>query len=118
MISVHDMKLELTVIKRVVFKGSLEFFDSLLQIYSSNLKLETPSVNVVCLLIQFMMKKPNKFSICYRSFARIDQLKRLVNSVHEGKKYHKCSICDRSFARTDHLKGHVKSAHEGKMLNG
>ena len=44
-------------------------------------------------------------------FARKDQLKIHVDSVHEEKNLHKCSICEQIFVRRDQFKRHV---HEGK----
>ena len=37
-----------------------------------------------------------------------------MESVHEEKKPHKCPICDHSFSQKNDLKRHVESVHEGK----
>ena len=42
-------------------------------------------------------------------------MKSHIDAIHGGKKPHKCSICDRSFAGKDKLKRHVNSVHQDKI---
>ena len=44
----------------------------------------------------------------------ISNLKRRIESVHEGKKPFKCNICEANFSRKDGLKTHVMNIHEQK----
>ena len=59
-------------------------------------------------------KKKYKCLKCDASFTRRPNLKRHVESVHEGKKPFKCSICDSSFAQSGNLKKHIATVHEGQ----
>ena len=59
-------------------------------------------------------KKPFKCNICDSSFSRNTHLNAHIASVHEGKKPFKCNICDASFTQRKNLNGHIASVHEGK----
>ena len=52
-------------------------------------------------------------SICNALFSRKTDLKRHVETVHEGKRTH-CHLCSASFSRKTDLKRHVETVHEGK----
>merc|ERR1712008_250309 len=52
-------------------------------------------------------------TICGTSFGRISDLKRHIETVHEGKRTH-CPQCSASFARKTDLKRHIETVHEGK----
>jgi len=39
-------------------------------------------------------------------------LRRHVNSVHDGKKDHVCDFCDKAYTRAEHLKAHIANVHE------
>jgi uncharacterized Zn-finger protein len=58
--------------------------------------------------------KPFKCSECDLGFAKKAELKRHINSVHDGKKTFKCSICDCIFTKKVELNRHLKKTHEGK----
>ena len=45
---------------------------------------------------------------------RKHNLKKHIESFHEGKKAFVCNICDRRLEQKIHLKNHIKSVHEGK----
>ena len=53
---------------------------------------------------------------CSASFARKNDLKRHIEAVHEGKQA-KCVICSASFSRKTDLKRHVETVHEGKRAH-
>ena len=55
-----------------------------------------------------------KCDICSSLFKTKRQLKKHIESVHEGKKPFKCNICDVSFSQKHNLETHVVSVHEGK----
>ena len=50
--------------------------------------------------------------ICNATYTRPVNLKRHIESVHEGKKPFKCSECDSSFTQSGHLKKHIETVHE------
>ena len=58
--------------------------------------------------------KPLKCDECHSVFKTKQNLKRHIQSVHEGKKQHKCSICDYTFSQKGHVKQHIESVHGGK----
>ena len=53
---------------------------------------------------------------CTASFARKNDLKRHIEAVHEGKQA-KCLVCSASFSRKTDLKRHVETVHEGKRAH-
>merc|ERR1712037_935657 len=74
-------------------------------------------------------KKRAACTICGTSFGRISDLKRHIETVHEGKrktdlkrhmetvhegKRTHCPQCSASFARKTDLKRHIETVHEGK----
>ena len=50
---------------------------------------------------------------CQALFSRKTDLKRHIETVHEGKRTH-CHLCSASFSRKTDLKRHVETVHEGK----
>ena len=59
-------------------------------------------------------QKSHKCSICDNSFSRKFNLKKHIETVHDGKKPHKCSVCDYSCSRNARLKKHIEIVHERK----
>ena len=51
---------------------------------------------------------------CCKSFSRADNLKRHIQTVHEGHKDHKCKSCGKSFSQAGDLKKHIHTVHEGQ----
>ena len=46
---------------------------------------------------------------CCKSFSRADNLKRHIQTVHEGHKDHKCEFCKKKFSTKAHLNYHIKT---------
>ena len=62
--------------------------------------------------------KKLKCRICDKKLSKPGNLKRHVETVHEGSKEHRCQICDKKFGQLGNLKAHVKQVHEGiKITN-
>ena len=57
-------------------------------------------------------KKPFKCNTCDVNFAAKDSLKRHISLVHERKKSFNCNICDCNFATQQNLNGHIATRHE------
>ena len=60
--------------------------------------------------------RPFRCVKCNRCFSQKVNLKRHIESVHEGikpLKCHKCDICDYKTAKKTDLKRHIESVHEG-----
>ena len=54
----------------------------------------------------------HKCESCGKSFARVENLKRHVKTVHEGVKDHKYDSCGKSFSQAGILKKHVEINHD------
>ena len=68
---------------------------------------------------KILQENKNKFkcTLCESaSFTQKHNLKKHIESFHEGKKAFVCNICDRRFVQKIHLKIHIKSAHEGNKI--
>ena len=63
-------------------------------------------------LIEKSKKKELECTYCEKTFARIGDLKRHVNTVHLKLKPYKCFDCDKSYGLQQDLKHHFLSAHE------
>ena len=70
--------------------------------------------------VQFMKLRNHinaQFPICDYSCTRKTNLKKHIDTIHEGKKLHKpykCSICDYSCTKKSNLDDHIYAVHEGK----
>ena len=51
--------------------------------------------------------------VCKKVFTKMNNLKRHIATIHEGKKPFKCDNCDKSFTQKPHLQRHIALAHEG-----
>ena len=56
--------------------------------------------------------KPYTCKICKKGFPRMTNLKRHIDSVHEGKKPYKCQRCDANFGQKSGMKKHLKVVHD------
>ena len=61
-----------------------------------------------------MDDKPFTCKICKKGFPRNTNLKRHIDSVHEGKKPYKCQRCDANFGQLSGVKKHLKTIHDEK----
>ena len=61
-------------------------------------------------------KKQFRCDICNATFGQKQHLNRHVATVHEGKKQFRCDICNANFGYKSDLKKHVSTVHEGKKL--
>ena len=61
-----------------------------------------------------MDDKPYTCKICKKGFPRYTNLKRHIDSVHEGKKPYKCQRCDANFGQKSGMKKHLKAVHDEK----
>ena len=50
--------------------------------------------------------------LCAIGFLANKDLRKHVETVHEGKKPHSCSICDTKFASKHNLNSHVRKVHD------
>ena len=56
--------------------------------------------------------KPFKCNICGKGSASNGEMKKHVETVHEGKKPFKCTTCNSCYTRKTTLNKHIKSVHE------
>jgi uncharacterized Zn-finger protein len=57
-------------------------------------------------------EKPFVCSECGAGFGYVKNLKRHVNTAHNGLKEHKCDLCEFRSARKASVKKHVKAVHK------
>jgi len=50
-------------------------------------------------------------TVCGKTFAKNDSLRRHIEAEHKGIKPHACSLCDKSYSRKDYLDRHIKATH-------
>ena len=60
-----------------------------------------------------MAKKNKKCDLCGKSFTQAGNLKKHINSVHNGQKDHKCDLCLKTFSEAGKLKRHINAVHNG-----
>ena len=63
---------------------------------------------------EFSNNEDYKCESCGKSFSRLDNLKRHMHTVHEGRKDSKCE--DKSFTEAESLKKHIHTVHEGQKI--
>ena len=56
-------------------------------------------------------QKDHKCDSCGKAFSRAGHLKRHIDSVHNGQKDHKCDSCGNAFSQAGNLKTHIDSVH-------
>ena len=59
--------------------------------------------------------KNHKCDSCLKSFSSPMDLKRHINSVHNGQKDQKCDLCGKTFSAAGNLKRHIDAVHNGPM---
>ena len=57
-------------------------------------------------------KKSLKCIDCDKVFSLKGNLKKHIDSAHEGKKSFKCNICDASFSQKGNLNLHIEPVHD------
>ena len=50
-------------------------------------------------------------NICNKAFDRKSNLRKHMETIHEGKRPHLCTICGADFSQQQHLKRHIESIH-------
>jgi uncharacterized Zn-finger protein len=62
------------------------------------------------------MRERNLLNVDFvrKGFPQKGNLKRHIESVHEGKKPYKCKLYEESLSVKRHLKKHIESVHDGK----
>ena len=55
--------------------------------------------------------KKYKCGMCKIGFNDLNNRKRHITTVHEGKKPYSCCMCEKAFGQNSHLKRHFSSAH-------
>ena len=48
---------------------------------------------------------------CDKGFSHPRNLKRHIETIHDGVKKYKCDFCGKDFNQSAHLKGHIINAH-------
>ena len=56
-------------------------------------------------------QKDYKCNSCGKSFSQAQNLKTHINSVHNGVKNNKCDSCGKSFSSSQYLKIHINKVH-------
>merc|ERR1711974_224260 len=51
-------------------------------------------------------------TVCGKTFAKNDSLRRHIEAEHKGIKPHACSLCEKSYSRKDYLDRHIKATHQ------
>ena len=57
-------------------------------------------------------KRLHECHICKRGFKKLNDMKRHVASVHEGRKDFTCNVCYKAFTRKADLNKHIARLHE------
>ena len=78
------------------------------EIYIENIKTEQNEIESTA-DYSTLAKNAQCFQ-CNKTFSRARDLKRHINTVHEGLKPHKCNICGKAY---NDLKRHINSVHDG-----
>ena len=59
--------------------------------------------------------KKYECDLCGKGFSRFS-LKKHIEAVHGGLKNFQCNYCEKSFSQLGNLKRHIQSIHEGAVL--
>ena len=60
-------------------------------------------------------EKKHLCDLCGKGFSRFS-LKKHIEAVHGGLKNFQCNYCEKSFSQLGNLKRHIQSIHEGAVL--
>ena len=58
-----------------------------------------------------MKTEGHKCNTCSKIFTRQNNLKRHINTIHEGHKDYICGSCDKSFSQAGNLAQHISTFH-------